>query len=125
LREHMPDQARVHYAVTDSGGSSPNVVQARAEVLYYVRAPDIHDTKELFQRVKRVAEGAAWMTETTLEVSTSRGCSNNIYNKVLDDVMYENLLALGPTPFDDADRAFASEIRKTLSEEDVRFNALN
>lgn len=125
LREHMPDQARVHYAVTDSGGVSPNVVQARAEVLYYVRAPDIHDTKELFRRVQRVAEGAAWMTETTLEVSTSRGCSNNIYNKVLDDVMYENLLQLGPPPFDDADRAFAAEIRKSFDDADVSFNALN
>ncbi len=125
LREHMPDQARIHYAVTDSGGTSPNVVQARAEVLYYVRAPDIHETKELFQRVKKVAEGAAWMTETTLEVSTSRGCSNNIYNKVLDDVMYDNLLQLGPPPFDDVDREFAAEIRKTFSEEDVSFNALN
>lgn len=125
LREHMPDQARVHYAVTDSGGLAPNVVQARAEVLYYVRAPDIHETKELFQRVRKVAEGAAMMTETTVEVSASRGCSNNIYNKVLDQVMYENLLALGPPPFDDADRAFASEIRKTFSETDISFNALN
>jgi len=125
LREHMADGSRIHYAVTDSGGHSPNVVQARAEVLYYVRAAGLHEAQELFARVKRVAEGAAWMTETTLEVSPIRGCSNNLYNKILDDVMYENLLALGPVPFDEADLAFAGEIRKTLSEDDVRFNALN
>lgn len=125
LREHMPEKSRVHYAVTDTGGHAPNVVQARAQVLYYVRATDIHDAMALFERVKKVAEGAALMTETRLEVSPLQGCSNNIYNSVLDDVMYENLLELGPVPFDDADKAFAAEIKASFNDEDVRFNALN
>ena len=30
MREHMLPEARVHYAVTDTGGDAPNVVQARA-----------------------------------------------------------------------------------------------
>ena len=27
LREHMIPEARVHYAITDTGGNSPNVVK--------------------------------------------------------------------------------------------------
>ncbi|MEI3188025.1 MAG: hypothetical protein V8S27_09790 [Lachnospiraceae bacterium] len=38
LREHMSDKARIHYAITDAGGCSPNVVQPRASVLYMVRS---------------------------------------------------------------------------------------
>ncbi len=34
LREHMPQDCRVHYAITDAGGRAANVVQARAEALY-------------------------------------------------------------------------------------------
>ncbi|MBW9309356.1 amidohydrolase [Escherichia coli] len=39
LNEHIIEKARVHYAITDSGGISPNVVRAQAEVLYLIRAP--------------------------------------------------------------------------------------
>jgi len=68
LREHMPVEARIHYAITDTGGSAPNVVQSQADVLYVVRAPDIAQAAPLFDRVKDVARGAALMTETELSV---------------------------------------------------------
>ncbi len=41
LREHMPSDARVHYAYLDAGGIAPNVVQASATVRYLVRAADL------------------------------------------------------------------------------------
>lgn len=33
LREHVVPEARIHYAITNTGGYSPNVVQPYAEVL--------------------------------------------------------------------------------------------
>jgi aminobenzoyl-glutamate utilization protein B len=39
LREHVPEDSRLHYVIT-SGGSAPNVVPDFAEVFYYVRHPD-------------------------------------------------------------------------------------
>ena len=47
LREHMPDSARVHYAITDAGGDSPNVVQSFASVYYIVRSKTVADMREL------------------------------------------------------------------------------
>ncbi|MCM3662719.1 peptidase dimerization domain-containing protein, partial [Georgenia satyanarayanai] len=58
LREHMPLDCRVHYAITNSGGVSPNVVQAEAEVLYLIRGPRVKEAQALFERVKACAEGA-------------------------------------------------------------------
>ena len=47
LREHMSDRARIHYAITDAGGCSPNVVQPRASVLYMVRSNHVSEAVEL------------------------------------------------------------------------------
>ena len=66
LREHMPEKARIHYVITNGGGA-PNVVPDDAEVWYFIRSPERHQVDELIERVRKVAEGAAMMTETTLE----------------------------------------------------------
>ncbi len=48
LNEHIIEKARVHYAITNSGGISPNVVQAQAEVLYLIRAPEMTDVQHIY-----------------------------------------------------------------------------
>ncbi|WP_159995579.1 M20 family metallopeptidase [Roseomonas sp. 18066] len=119
LREHMPLDCRVHYAITNSGGNSPNVVQADAEVLYLIRGPKVRDAQALFDRVRACAEGAAIMTGTRMSLEIDKACSDTIPNTALEMRMFENLSRLGAPAFDDADLAFAEEIRATLSEEDI------
>ena len=68
MREHMIDEARIHYAITDTGGTAPNVVQAQAQVLYAIRAPKVTQVKELFERVCDIARGAALITGTTVDI---------------------------------------------------------
>ena len=87
LREHMIDQARVHYAITDAGGFSPNVVQPHAEVLYLIRAPRSAQVKELYERVNDIARGAALMTGTTVEIDFVKACSDTILNDTLGSEM--------------------------------------
>ncbi len=120
LREHMPSTARVHYAVTDTGGSAPNVVQARATVRYLVRGRDLPEMDALRHRVEKVAEGAALMTETTLRHEVLCADANLVGNAPLEAAMARNLERLGPPVFDADDRAFASAIQATLSDEDIR-----
>ncbi|MER9826557.1 M20 family metallopeptidase [Mesorhizobium sp. M0115] len=120
MREHMPSDARVHYAVTNTGGEAPNVVQAYAESIYSVRSPHLPDAERLFARVKKIAEGAALMTETSLTVQITGACSNMVPNKALQEVMYENMHRLGPPAFDEADYAFANELRRAaLTDDDL------
>ncbi len=52
LNEHIIEKARVHYAITDTGGISPNVVQAQAEVLYLIRAPEMDQAQQIYERVE-------------------------------------------------------------------------
>ena len=96
MREHMIDEARIHYAITDTGGDAPNVVQSRAQVLYAIRAPKITQVKELYNRVCNIAKGAALMTETTVEIRQVAAYSNLISSKILADHMNTYLEKLGP-----------------------------
>ena len=120
MREHMPSDARVHYAITNTGGDAPNVVQAYAESLYLVRSPHLPDAERLFERVRKIAEGAALMTETSFTVQITDATSNVLPNKVLQEVMYENMKRLGGPGFDEADHAFAERLQRTaLTKEQI------
>jgi aminobenzoyl-glutamate utilization protein B len=119
LREHMHQDCRIHYAVLDTGGISPNVVQAHAKVRYVVRAPELSGLLSLIERVKKVAEGAALMTETTMQSTILAGVSNMVVNTPLMDAMQDIWESIGTPDFDDKDRAFAESIRATLTKEDI------
>ncbi|PKE29956.1 amidohydrolase [Rahnella sp. AA] len=120
LREHVPQDSRIHYAMLDSGGIAPNVVQARAAVRYAIRSRDVHAMFELNERVKKVAQGAAMMTETTVDISIMSAVANLLGNRPLEEAMQRNFELLGPLEFDAADKAFAAEIQATLSPQDLQ-----
>lgn len=115
LREHMPSDARLHYALHDTGGSAPNVVQARAEVVYQLRAPELATIHSLLERLRKIADGAAMMTDTTVVSRVEKAMSNMKPNKVLSDLMYERMLAIGPTPFDTVDHDFAARMHAAIT----------
>lgn len=99
LREHMIDEARVHYAIVDSGGFSPNVVQPHAEVLYLIRAPHAYQVKDLYERINDIAQGAALMTGTKTSHEFIKGCSNYVHNLTLLGRMQQCVDAIGvPQP---------------------------
>ncbi|MBO3066544.1 M20 family metallopeptidase [Staphylococcus shinii] len=117
IREHMSDNSRIHYAVTNTGGISPNVVQSEAEVLYLIRSESLKETKELFERVKKVAHGAALMTETEHEVIIDKACSDYSPNRELEQVMYEFLKKEQKNiQFTDKETNFAKKIWGSLSD---------
>lgn len=119
LREHMPSDARVHYAMIDAGGIAPNVVQSRARVRYSVRAMDLPQMRDLLERVKDCARGAALMTGTQVEIEVLSAVSNLLPNTPLELAMREAFERLGTPEWDEADRAFARQIQATLSQEDI------
>jgi len=110
MREHMIDGARIHYAIVDSGGFSPNVVQAHAEVLYLIRAPHNSQVKELYERVCDIAKGAALMTGTKSSHEFIKGCSSYVHNHTLLEQMSQCMAAIGAPQPTAEDVAFARQI---------------
>ena len=113
LREHMSDMARVHYAITDAGGVSPNVVQPEASVLYMVRSPHVAEAVSLQERVDKIAEGAALMTGTRVERKFIDGLADTVPNHTLEKVLYENFRALGVPAYTPEEHAFADALAGT------------
>lgn len=125
LNEHIIEKARVHYAITDTGGISPNVVQAQAEVLYLIRAPDMADVQQIYARIEKIAQGAALMTETDVSCRFDKACSSYLPNRTLEGAMYQALQHYGTPQWSDDDRAFAAEIRATLTPNDLQNSLRN
>lgn len=120
LREHIPQDARLHYAITDPGGLAPNVVQAKATVRYQLRSPTAREVDEIFPRLCDVARGAALMTGTRLEIEEAVRYASVIPNVTIESLAQENLEALGVPAVEVDDRDFARALRATFSEEEKR-----
>lgn len=119
LREHMSDKARIHYAITDAGGCSPNVVQPRASVLYMVRSNHVAEAVELQKRVDKIAEGAALMTETTYEKKFIDGLADTVSNFALERVLYKNFEELGVPKYTEEENAYADALAETYDSSGV------
>lgn len=120
LREHVESDARIHYAITDAGAKSPNVVQPHAEVFYFVRSPRKKAAVEILERVKNIAQGAALMTDTKVEICHLGTVSNLIPNNVLASVMHKHQMALGVPTYDEATLDFAEQIKKSLTDDEMK-----
>jgi aminobenzoyl-glutamate utilization protein B len=116
LREHVTSNVRIHYAITH-GGDLPNIVPPEAEVWYFIRALEPDEHQEVAARVRKIAQGAAMMTETTMEEIFRSACSRVINNHTLADLQYENMKLIGPILFSEEEVAFARQINQAYPQE--------
>jgi aminobenzoyl-glutamate utilization protein B len=113
MREHVPQDVRIHYIITN-GGAAPNIVPDFAESFYYVRHPDPRVVMEIFERVKKAAEGAALGTGTTVDYEMINGDYSILPNDVLGRLMDANLRRVGAPVWTSEEMAFAEKLQKTL-----------
>lgn len=124
LREHVIQEARIHYAITNTGGYSPNVVQPFAEVMYLMRAPKLNQVKEIYERINDIAKGAALMTGTRMEMQFVKACSNIVCNTTLSEVLQKNLETVAREPYTAEEIKFAEELMETYGGKADRLSAL-
>ncbi|MEH6693967.1 MAG: amidohydrolase [Hyphomonas sp.] len=114
MREHVPQDARIHYVIT-SGGVAPNVVPDFAEVFYYVRHPDAEGVEEIWARLEDAARGAALGTGTTVDWEIIHGNNPLLVNETLAKMMDSKLREVGGITYTPEEEAFAEEIYKSFS----------
>jgi aminobenzoyl-glutamate utilization protein B len=113
LREHIKENSRIHYVVTN-GGAQPNVVPATAQVWYYVRANAHADVESNFDWLLDIAEGAAKMSRTKTQMHVDTDCHEIIPNLPLSKLIYRNFERVGPPKFDEADTELARQLQTAL-----------
>ena len=113
MREHIPQETRIHYVITN-GGKAPNVVPDFAEVFYYVRHPKRDKVVEIFDRVVKAAEGAALGTGTSMKFEVIDGTHDLLLNKSLADVMQPNLEKVGGVMYTEEEKVFAKKMQTSF-----------
>lgn len=117
LREHIISDARVHYAYLDCGGEAPNIVQDHASLLYFVRAPKLYQSEEILNRIRKIAEGAALMTETEVCVKVLGGMSDTIPNPTASKVLSDAFVEAGAPDFGEEEFAIARRFLEIMPRE--------
>ena len=114
LREHIPSNSRIHYIITN-GGAAPNVVPDTAELYLYARNPSSPVLGGIWDRILKIGQGAALMTETTLDVKEVGGDANVLPNDALAKVAQRNLEEVGGFRYTAEEKHFARGTAKELA----------
>lgn len=116
LREHLKEESRIHYVITDGGGQ-PNVVPAQSEVWYFLRADSHAYVEQILKRVRDIARGAALMTATEVEEQIDTDCFEVLPNLPLSQLLHRHLERVGPPRFTADELEFARRTQIDIKEE--------
>jgi len=113
LREHVPQETRIHYIITN-GGAAPNVVPAFAEVELIARHPDMNVLNSVWERIMKCAQAGALSSETRMEFEQGTNYANLLPNDVLADVLARAMQKAGGYEYTSEEQKFALDLQKTL-----------
>jgi aminobenzoyl-glutamate utilization protein B len=112
---HAPT-SRLHYSIV-AGGDVPNVVPEHAKVWLWARDWQRSEVEDLLARIRKLADGAATMTETSSSVMVQAGSWEILTNLAGAHLLNDNLQWLGlPTYTEEEDR-FARAIQRATNVE--------
>jgi aminobenzoyl-glutamate utilization protein B len=113
MREHAPEEARIHYVIT-SGGEAPNVVPEFAEVYYYIRHPKAEVLRPLYDRLVNCARAGELATGTKLEIRFEGGIREILPNNALAQITLKNLKELNDLQYTEDEKQFVLRIQQTI-----------
>jgi aminobenzoyl-glutamate utilization protein B len=122
MREHVRPTTRIHYVIP-SAGEAPNVVPEYARVWYYVRDTARAPVDAYYDRLLKIAEGAALATATEYKVTLLTGVHATLLNRPLQEAMQANLEIVGGPEFTEEDQAFAKALQAYLEIEEKGLDA--
>lgn len=89
LREHMREDVKIHYTITNAGGPA-NVVPKYAEAKVSIRSYDRFYLNHIIERFSKVVQGASLMTETEYEIIETKRLNNKIPVLELNQILMDN-----------------------------------
>jgi aminobenzoyl-glutamate utilization protein B len=121
LREHLRPTYRAHRAIT-AGGVQPNIIPDYAQIWWFVRDASMPAAKETFDKLTKIAEGAALMTGTTHEYRIDAAGWPQLGLKSIAEVLQANIEAVGMPRWSDDEQDFARRFQTAMG---VRVVGLN
>ncbi len=121
LREHLHPTYRAHRAIT-SGGIQPNIIPDFGQIWWFVRDANMADAKETFDKLVKIAEGAALMTGTTCDYSIDAAAWPQLGLKSVAEVLQDNIDAVGMPQWSEDEQAFAHKFQTAMGVKSAGLN---
>ena len=113
LREHVPQETRIHYVITN-GGSAANIVPAFAEVSLVARSPQASVLQNVWERIMKCAQAGALASETRFEFEQGTNYANVLANDTLAEVLGRGLVKAGGYEYTPDERRFAEQMQSGI-----------
>ena len=111
LREHLRPTYRAHRTIT-FGGIQPNIIPDKGQIWWFVRDASMPAAKETYDKLLKVAEGAALMTGTTWEVQYAASAWPQLVNKAIAEAVQKNIETVGMPKWTETENNFAKDFQK-------------
>jgi aminobenzoyl-glutamate utilization protein B len=118
LREHVKPSVRIHYLI-EAAGEAVNVVPEYASINTWVRDKDRDGMFLVYEKVKKIAEGAALMTGAEYSIDLISGIYEVLVNRTGAEVLLHNMELLGPVEYTPEEIEFAKQIQTATSKKAV------
>jgi aminobenzoyl-glutamate utilization protein B len=113
LREHLRPTYRAHRAIT-AGGVQPNIIADYGQIWWFVRDANMAAAKETFDKLVKVAEGAALMTGTTMDYKIDAAAWPQLGLKPVAEAVQANIEAIGMPQWTEEEQAFARKFQTAM-----------
>jgi aminobenzoyl-glutamate utilization protein B len=113
LREHLRPTYRAHRAIT-AGGVQPNIIADYGQIWWFVRDADMAAAKETFDKLVKIAEGAALMTGTTMDYRIDAAAWPQLGLKPVAEAVQANIEAIGMPQWTEEEQAFARKFQTAM-----------
>jgi aminobenzoyl-glutamate utilization protein B len=111
LREHLRPSYRAHRTIT-IGGIQPNIIADTGQIWWFVRDQSMPEAKQTYDKLLKIAEGAALMTGTTWDVKYAASAWPQLVNKSIAEAIQKNIDAVGVPKWSEEEQRFARDFQK-------------
>src|SRR5215469_12647001 len=108
LREHLRPTYRAHRTITN-GGIQPNIIPDTGQIWWFVRDASMPAAKTTYDKLVKIAEGAALMTGTTYDVQYAASAWPQLVSKTIAEAIQRNIDLVGMPKWTEEEQTFARD----------------
>jgi aminobenzoyl-glutamate utilization protein B len=112
LREHLRPTYRAHRTIT-VGGIQPNIIADTGQIWWFVRDASMPAAKQTYDKLVKIAEGAALMTGTTYDVKYAASAWPQLASKTIAEAIQKNIDVVGMPKWSEEEQKFARDFQKS------------
>jgi len=112
LREHLRPTYRAHRTITN-GGIQPNIIPDTGQIWWFVRDASMPAAKTTYDKLVKIAEGAALMTGTTYDVQYAASAWPQLVSKTIAEAIQRNIDTVGAPAWTEEEQTLARDFQRS------------